>query len=326
MHEHLLVSVVISTYNRKESLDRTLDALAKQTYPHDRYEVIVVDNGSTDETWDWVQTQVRLSPFCLHLLRRQYNSRPTTSRNMGWRIAQGDVIAFTDDDCLPSPEWLLEGVRAFSEEQVGLVQGETLPWLPDSHLTAFAVHTNSITAESHYYETCNMFYRKAALEEAGGFDEALLWAEDVDLGWSVKERGYQVRFCPGAIVYHAVFPVSFWAYLKTRRRMGDAMAVLKKHPQLRELERNYAWSAYFTGNGHPPVLRLLAGLALGLLFHPLFVPLLGFRYVSHYVGDKWRTPRALLRELKYLPLRFLCDLYEVTFFGYSSLKYRLLCL
>ena len=104
MHEDALsVSIVVPTYRRPEQLARCLQALAELEYPTDRYEVVVVDDGSAEPD------ATRIASICLEAgarLERQARSGPAAARNRGARAARGEFIAFLDDDCAPSPDWL----------------------------------------------------------------------------------------------------------------------------------------------------------------------------------------------------------------------------
>src|SRR4051812_33580580 len=110
----LRASVVVPTYNRPDFLERCLLALANQTLAPGEYEVIVADDAASEETRNQV---VRISKRfgmtgpCLHYLPVRGTQGPAGARNAGWRIAQGDVIAFTDDDCCPQSTWLAAGVE-----------------------------------------------------------------------------------------------------------------------------------------------------------------------------------------------------------------------
>ncbi|MGI8506727.1 MAG: glycosyltransferase family 2 protein, partial [Solirubrobacteraceae bacterium] len=102
----LLVSVVVSTYNRPASLARLLDSLRAQTLASDRFEVVVVDNGSGPDTARTLEDELRRGGLVLITARHELTRGPAGGRNAGWRLARAPLVAFTDDDCAPAPGWL----------------------------------------------------------------------------------------------------------------------------------------------------------------------------------------------------------------------------
>src|SRR5713226_8645751 len=121
------VSVILPCLNRKEWLLEAIAALRTQTYPSDRYEIIIVDNGSTDGTWEWLQETSKESGVALRcFLNRTCYKTPSGSRNVGIRHARGEIVGFTDSDCVVYGDWIEKGVLRF-REGVGIVTGRTIP-------------------------------------------------------------------------------------------------------------------------------------------------------------------------------------------------------
>ena len=162
------VSVVVATYRRPDRLPGLLAALAAQTLPSDDYEVIVVENASPDDTADVLESLRPDFDGTLHVLHMESNAGPAPARNVGITAAAAPVIAFTDDDCLPEPDWLEAGLRALEADGVGVAQGRTRPAGPTS---TFSV-TQDIDHLTGLYETCNLFARTDVLRSFGGFDES----------------------------------------------------------------------------------------------------------------------------------------------------------
>jgi glycosyltransferase involved in cell wall biosynthesis len=241
------VSVITPTHNRRDMLGELLESLEKQSYPHDSFEVLVVDNSSTDGTIELLEQRARELPYRLRYFVKE-NRGATALRNLGLKHAVGDIIAFTDSDCVVTPEWIEQGVRSFTDG-IGLVQGRTLPVPGDARPILFK--TLNITTEGPAYETCNMFYSREALQCVGGFDEEFEqqpWGEDADLAFRVKRARYKTAFSPAALVYHQIFPLQFRQWLLEPRRFYRWPYLVRKHPELRQflccrffLNRMTAW-------------------------------------------------------------------------------------
>src|SRR5215213_8651019 len=127
----ITVSVVIATLNHPALLDRCLGALVRQTLPMEQFEIILVDDGPHTATETVVRDLVHRYPG-LHVQYRVAGPAhgPAAARNVGWRTAQGAVIAFTDDDCIPDAEWLEAGLRALSASEAGAIWGRIIVPLP----------------------------------------------------------------------------------------------------------------------------------------------------------------------------------------------------
>ncbi len=199
------ISVVVPTYRRPDRLRRLITALESQTLDAGRFEVVVVDDCSGDATAEALEELARKARFELRGLTNPMNWGPGAARNLGWRAARSEFVAFIDDDCVPEPGWLAAGVAALRRnDRLGVVQGLTLPPPgvgPGSH---WAI-VRSVTWETPWFEACNIFYRRAALADTSGFDERLPWCgEDTAAGWAVLEAGWERDFATDSIVFHDV--------------------------------------------------------------------------------------------------------------------------
>jgi len=169
-------SVVVSTYGRAQFLLELIEALSHQEMPLVDYEVVVVDNGSDDTTWDFLEKLVPAAPISILALRLPTNRGAGGGRDVGVSAARGEIVAFTDDDCVPTKRWLpelLEAMdRAGAPEGVVIAQGATFPWEKDAR--AYGPWARSIQVEepSWLFETCNVAYRRADLIALGGFSRA----------------------------------------------------------------------------------------------------------------------------------------------------------
>lgn len=241
------VSVIVPTWNRAPFLRQLLNALSFQVYPADRMEVLVIDNSSTDDTEDVVSEAAARFDFPLRY-HRKANDGPAASRNRGAELAQGDVLAFTDSDCLPVPGWIANAVSHFGPG-VGLVCGPVRP-TPITHEHPFFIHqVRPIEREEGLYPTANTFYRRDVFFEFGGFDETsrtYSWGQpvggdDTEFAWRVKRAGYASAFARGAAVLHQATPVTPKEYLLSAVQAQVIPRLAASYPELRQtsLYRNY---------------------------------------------------------------------------------------
>ena len=233
------VSIVIPTYNRKESLKKALESLFNQTYPKDKYEIIVCDDyKSTDGTKKMVKELMNVSPCELRYFKVKSKYKgPAYARNIGIENARGEIIGFTDDDCVTSPTWIEQAIPYFENGRIGAVQGcvEAQVYKANKLEKIFKI-TSSIThtEDTGHYVTANMFFRRKAIIEAGCFDPELMRGEDTDLAYRVKKRGYEIPFCENVIVYHAVNYISYLEFIKRLKNNEFHALFLRKNPEHRE--------------------------------------------------------------------------------------------
>jgi GT2 family glycosyltransferase len=318
-------SVVVATYNRRERLHQLLDALAAQR-DAPPFEVVVVDDASTDGTFDSLQGRTG-DPFRLVALRQPVNSGPAAARNRGWRVGVADLICFTDDDCLPVPCWLAS--LAAGAATVDIAQGRTMP--NPAHVGRRGPFSRTLTVpfEQGFYETCNVAYRRAVLERLGGFDESFRfpYGEDTDLAWRAKELGAATTaFVDDALVLHEIWPSHYLTQLKDMRRREGLVLLFRKHPQL----RHHFGTRVFFREVHPPTVAAAAALAVlaGRPRSPArWAATVGaglwYAWVCHLVRPK---PRRRSYWAAVVPLAFVADVYEVAVMAASSVKYRTLLL
>ena len=228
------VTIVIPTYNRKEMLKETLNSLFNQTYSKDKYEIIVCDDGSIDGTEEIVKELIKDSPCVLRYLKQE-NRGPASARNLGIDNAVGDIIGFTDDDCVVSNTWIENAVPYFNNKTVGGVVGSTRPQKSPTQEIFKAVHVMQIDEDEGSYATCNIFYSKNVLIEVGGFDTEFkrAFCEDTDLGWRIKNKNYRICFDENILVYHIVIYRSIIQHLKSLRKYESVVLLYKKHPEHR---------------------------------------------------------------------------------------------
>src|SRR5688572_3463399 len=176
------VSVVVPTYRRPDLLARCLAALARQQGPQ-QIEVVVADDADDEPTRRIVQ-QATTKNVRIRYVRVAGRHGPAAARNAGWRASHGEIIAFTDDDCVPDSGWVAAGVAGFADPAVAAVTGQTIVPLP-AKPTDHAVTTAGLQGSE--FITANCFCRREILVALGGFDEQFTaaWREDSDLQFRI---------------------------------------------------------------------------------------------------------------------------------------------
>ncbi len=212
----LRYSIVIPAFEAERVIGACLDALAAQTVPRDFFEVIVVDDGSTDATAAAASARGAT-------VLRQANAGPAAARNAGARHASGEIVLFTDADCRPEPGWLEAMTRPFGKPEVAAVQGRYVGSQPEiaarwSQLE-FDERYDRIPdgADIDFVFTYSAAYRRDVFLGLGGFDLAFPApnGEDMDLAFRLKERGHHFVFAGGARMRH-VHPTRWGWYFRQK--------------------------------------------------------------------------------------------------------------
>jgi glycosyltransferase involved in cell wall biosynthesis len=205
------VSLVIPTYNRLARLKRVLEALEAQTYPASQFEVIVVSDGSTDGTHEYLENLQ--SPLRIRLFI-QPNSGPASARNNGIRAAQGDYLLFLDDDVIPVPHLIAEHMQLQAGRTDLVVLGPMLtpsdchlsPWVAweqkmlEKQYAAMQEGVWAATARQFY--TGNTSLLRELILSVGGFDERFRRAEDIELAYRLEQHEVDFVFAMTAEAYH----------------------------------------------------------------------------------------------------------------------------
>ena len=302
--DETFVSVIVPVRNRAACVRQLLDALIDQSYAPARYEVIVVDNESTDDIASIVREAAARAPFELRYVRKQ-NDGPASSRNRGAEMARGDILAFTDSDCIPDRDWLARGARAFEAAGVGIACGPILP-IAITHRDPFFVHQIlPVTREEGLYPTANVFYRRDCFVALGGFDETLrtyAWGQpvggdDTEFAWRVRRAGWASAFVDGARVRHQASKVRPHEYVLNSLQAQILPRVVRTAPELREMS---LYRRYFVHKHTALFLLFVAGAVLApkrRVAAALMLPWLRATWPVLRM-DAWpppRWPRAALR-------------------------------
>jgi hypothetical protein len=245
------ISVVIPTDARPALLRRCVEALLAQRCDPSRYEVIVVDDANDPATPAVVGELAAAHALpAVRYVAMARRGGPGAARNAGWRIAAGALIAFTDDDCVPSPWWLQALLGAFTDAVDG-VQGRIV--MPPPPVPTDDAHTTAGLARTEF-PTANCAYRREALAHVGGFDERFTraWREDADVYFRLLEAGRPLVVAPGAVVAHPIRPAPWGVSLRQARNNFFEPLLAAKHP------RRYRERVHTAVPGYAVITALLA--------------------------------------------------------------------
>jgi glycosyltransferase involved in cell wall biosynthesis len=241
------VSIVTPTHNRLTSLKRVLSALERQSYPLDQFEVIVVSDGSTDGTDEYL----RLVPVF------QQNGGPAAARNAGIERASGSIVLFIDDDVVPERQLIAEHLSLHTECPSRVVVLGPMLDPPDFAMTPWVRWEQNMLGkqytamqEGHWEPTARQFYTgntslaRCHLAAVGGFDAAFRRAEDVELAFRLELQGLRFVFNPRAYGYHyAERSFRSWMEIPYTYGRNDVIFAREKHltwilPNMRSEFRN----------------------------------------------------------------------------------------
>ncbi|WP_421655578.1 glycosyltransferase [Leptothermofonsia sp. ETS-13] len=253
------VSVVIPVFNDARRLRKCLNALEQQSYPGDRYEVIVIDNGS--DPAEKIAEVVANFPHAIAASEPHPGSY--AARNRGIALAGGEIIAFTDADCIPASDWLEKGVRRLQQSpHLGLVAGRIEVFFEDNRITPVALY-EKVTAfpqqrllkEQKGGATANVFTFKTVIDRVGAFNPHLKARGDLEWGRRVYQAGYQQMYAEDVWVAHPARSSFQDLYRRTVRLVGGIYDS-QRMKQSSLLKRNLLFLDAFFKSLVPPLMFL----------------------------------------------------------------------
>lgn len=235
----MTISVVVPTIGVKQSLDETISSLLKVEAIA---EIVVVSNKAITDSSILRDSRVRIlvAP----------NLSISEARNLGITSTTGEIIAFTDDDCVVNPDWVTPVLQLFKDPKVAIVGGPGITHNDDAPLSkcagaALESIVGTYSSSSRYYSrfgeirevgeqnlsTCNIFLRRSTLQTVGYFDRTIYPCEENELIWRIKRRGYRVLYAPNCVVFHHRRPI-IWPFLTQISSYAKGRAVLaRKYPK-----------------------------------------------------------------------------------------------
>ena len=282
------VSVVVCCYNGGSTLEECLQSLTQLNYPD--YEVILVDDGSTDNTAD-IAKQFPHVQYAY-----QTNQGLSVARNLGAERARGDIIAYTDADCVADCDWLLHLAHTFEDGDVEAAGGPNITPASDGWAAKCVAlcpgNPSHVMLDDHLAEHvpgCNMAFRRDVLQDIGGFDPQFrLAGDDVDIFWRMLDAGHEIGFSAGAMVWHHRRE-SVSAFLRQQRGYGHAEALLQlKHPRRSNSAGRSIWHGIIYGDRQYGALGMR-----DLVYHgPFGTAPFQLRYHGNS-GRLWQWPLSL---------------------------------
>lgn len=320
-------SVIIPVRNRRDLLERTLEALDRQTAGS--FEVIVVDDGSTDGAGELAAAHV-------------IGGRPVTvldgggrgavaARTVGAAAARGEVLAFTDSDCEPDPDWLAAALARI-EGGADLVHGPTRP-----ARTVLPLERSVNECDGGLFPSCNLVVRRSTFDAVGGFDRkaddrlgfrpsrrarGLGFGEDTIFGWTVRRAGFEVAFEPDALVHHTVFPRDLREWLGRGWQVGAFPQLVREVPELRQTVVRHG--VLFSHRSRVPVYAFGAA---ALTRRPALVAAAGAWWAAHRFRATLRpAPMPVADRVRALPAQLLLDAVHAAALVTGSVRARTLLL
>jgi len=283
-------SIVVCTYNRLDYLKKCITSLLKIDFP--QYEIIIINDGSTDDTQNFLDN---LKNEKIKVIHNQHNQGLSASRNTGIKNTNFDIIAFTDDDCEVDKNWLTKLSKGFNDKQVGFVIGQTF-YISKNYQGYFPERLVS-SKNAKWPMSCNIAYQKKVFATCSDFDSFFFKYnnEDSEMAIRVVSKGFSFGRAPEAIVYHQAMNWTSKSILRSARNASVWPILKKKYPK------------HYLLFGPPIKFNIIINKEdyLYLLTAPIFITLLLIRYIMHGKKDlkifftKWPVYLILRRYYIY---------------------------
>ena len=199
------VSVIVPVYNGERNIGNCIQSLLSLNYPSSKIEIIVVDNNSKDAT----NKIIKGYPIISLMENRIQTSY--AARNTGIKKSKGEIVAFTDSDCIADKDWILKAVECFKDKEVGCVAGRIEGYSPSNYIEEYLKRHGYLCQDTStlkhwflpYAQTANAIYRREVLNEIGSFEERWVSAGDTDLTWRMlRNTRYKLIYCKDSLIHH----------------------------------------------------------------------------------------------------------------------------
>ena len=343
------LSVVVTFYNSEKTLPLCLTAIANQSRKPD--ELILVDNSSTDSSLRIAHEFLRSDPGFKIVITTEKKKGFAAPRNKAISIAKGDIIVFTDSDCVPHRDWLYELEQIFLREKstllagvAGMIRGYRPRNTVQKFLSLFTLHTPTREIKVWNYNlvfggfaTTNLAIRKGVFNEVGSFDENPVIPEDHDLCARIYKKGYMILYSPKPLVYH-IHRETLLGMIRQSFAFGKRQGgMLRKHFDKaaviefpRKTIMNFRFPARIWFNFNSADKKLLFLLVAGLIYH-LFFLLIPAYFLYLLVDVRKRLKDEVFRadiveQMGIVGLLFLKSFAMTLGRIYSSLKLGVFCI
>lgn len=278
------VSIVIPAYNAAGTIQSLLKSLATQTYPEEQIEILLVDNGSTDDTVNRIRNSKHLFRTPPRILQERWAKNAYVARNRGIEAASGEIIAFTDADCIPEKTWLECGVatligcgrRAIIGGQIELFTRDSYPWSSatsaELYEKLFAFSREHFLFSKTAFQTANLMVWKSCFPEIGLFDPMLKSGGDFHWCWQAGDKGFELHYAENCIVRHPARRTLRELIAKSRRVAGSSKLSIArmrysqiKKPQHEVACYSRALMGLFKNNQVPTVTKKVQILLIALI-------------------------------------------------------------
>lgn len=307
------ISVILSTFNRRQLLEKTLPAIFGQTLNSDKYEIIIVDDGSTDGTKVLVESYAKVHNNLKYF--NQGHKGLSASRNLGISKAGGGIIAFTDDDCIPDKDWLKKIGETFKSnpEMVG-IEGKVIT---DKERRLFSSAPENL--KGNKFTGANMAFKKESLEQIGLYDEKFrFYREDSDMAIRISKLG-KIMFNPDIIVYHPALPIPYLQPIKRLPLVCSDIRLFKKYPKEYSqlfgiVSKNELMQAFFAWITLSSILYSVISMNV-LLFFLTIAIIVAFKYFFGLKSKIWTPAEGII----FVIITYVRDLLFPLFFIYYYL-------
>lgn len=225
MTSYILFSIIVPVYNNSQGIRTVLRSLVNQDFKKGAYEIIVVDNGSNDDTAAAVRKTCQEHPDLVNYLSENENRGSYAARNKGIRHARGEILAFTDSDCTASADWLIKGLEHMDRFNASCIGGNILfTYVNKDKPNIFEIIDSTTNLNQEKYVNCyrfaataNLFVKKVVFEKYGPFRPDMVSGGDVEFGMRISGQGEKIKYARDAVVYHPARSTFYELFEKVKR-------------------------------------------------------------------------------------------------------------